>query len=193
MGRKKLIIITDGDHWAQQTIAAAGQRLGLKTVKATAGNPTPLPAAALRKEISEAEGDPVLVMVDDGGEGKKGHGERLLENLLLDDAFAVLGVIAVAANTRQVAGVPVDFSITREGKIHRGPVDKDGRPEPEGRTRVEGDTVDVLNGLHPTLVVGIGDIGKMSPADRAEAGARITTRAIEEILKYHGLLAEAKA
>lgn len=188
-----MIIITDGDDWARQTIEAAGQRLGLKTVSATAGNPTPLPAAALRQEIIEAEGEPVLVMVDDGGERKKGHGERLLENLLLDEAFAVLGVIAVAANTRRVAGVPVDFSITREGEIHRGPVDKNGRPEPEGRRKVEGDTVDVLNGLRPPLVVGIGDIGKMTPADRAKAGARITTRAIEEILKYHGLLATARA
>ncbi|NLY90174.1 MAG: stage V sporulation protein AE [Firmicutes bacterium] len=193
MEKKKLIIITDGDHWAQQTIEAAGKRLGLTTVSATAGNPTPLPAAALRKAILEAKGEPVLVMVDDGGERKKGHGERLLENLLLDDGLTVLGVIAVAANTRQVAGAPVNFSITREGEIHRGPVDKDGRPEPEGRTKVEGDTVDVLNSLHPPLVVGIGDIGKMTPAARAEAGARITTRAIEEILKYHGLLAEAKA
>ena len=130
----------------------------------------------------------MLVMADDGGERKKGHGERLLEALLLDEDFQVLGVIAVAANTKRVAGVPVTFSITREGQIHRGPVDKDGRPEPPGQKRVEGDTVDVLNGLQVPIVVGIGDIGKMSPADRADHGARITTKAITKILEYNGLL-----
>jgi stage V sporulation protein AE len=193
MGKKKIIIITDGDQWARQTIETAGERLGLTTVTATAGNPTPLPTAAVRKEIMAAKGEPVLVMVDDGGEPKKGHGERLLENLLRDEHFAVLGVIAVAADTKPVRGVRVSYSITREGKIHRGSVDKDGRPEPEGQKRVEGDTVDVLNGFRLPLVVGIGDIGKMSPADRADAGARITTQALEEILKYHGLLAGIRA
>ncbi|NLC53426.1 MAG: stage V sporulation protein AE [Firmicutes bacterium] len=185
---KKIILITDGDNWARRTIEAAGERLGLPTISASAGNPTPLPAAALREEIKKAPGEPVLVMADDGGEPRKGHGERLLEALLRDDDFQVLGVIAVAANTKRVTGVPVHFSITREGRVHRGPVDKEGRPEPPGQRKVEGDTVDVLNGLQVPIVVGIGDIGKMSPVDRADQGARITTRAIEEILKHNGLM-----
>ena len=188
MAKKKIIFITDGDNWARQTIEAAGKRLGLPTISASAGNPTPLPPAALRQEIKEAPGEPVLVMADDGGEPRKGHGERLLEAFLRDDGFAVLGVIAVAANTKKVAGVPVNFSITREGRVHRGPVDKEGRPEPPGQKRLEGDTVDVLNGLQVPIVVGIGDIGKTSPLDRADEGARITTRVIEEILKYNGLM-----
>ncbi|HBL35291.1 MAG TPA: stage V sporulation protein AE [Firmicutes bacterium] len=187
MEKKRIIVITDGDNQARQSIQTAGEKLGLRTISASAGNPTPLPEAALQKAIKEAEGDPVLVMADDAGERGKGHGERMLEALMGDDAFQVLGVIAVAADTKHVAGVPVSFSITQEGQVHLGAVDKKGHPEPEGGKKVEGDTVDVLNGLQVPVVVGIGDIGKMSPADRASAGATITTRAIEEILKYHGL------
>jgi stage V sporulation protein AE len=184
---KKIIIITDGDNQAQQSIQTAGERLGLRTISASAGNPTPLTVTALQDAIKAAQGDPVLVMVDDAGERKKGHGERMLESLLRNDEFQVLGVIAVAADTNKVSGVPVSFSITQTGQIHWGAVDKKGHPEPVGGKKVEGDTVDVLNGLPVPLVVGIGDIGKMSPADQASAGATITTKAIEEILKQNDL------
>ncbi|HBG17323.1 MAG TPA: stage V sporulation protein AE, partial [Firmicutes bacterium] len=55
------------------------------------------------------------------------------------------------------------------------------------RSKLKGDTVDILNGLKIPLIVGIGDIGKMGQADDYEQGANITTRAIKEILNFHGL------
>jgi stage V sporulation protein AE len=33
------------------------------------------------------------------------------------------------------------------------------------------------------VIIGIGDLGKMDRADSVEAGARITTEAVREILK----------
>ncbi|NLW56458.1 MAG: stage V sporulation protein AE [Firmicutes bacterium] len=187
MQKKKLIIITDGDHTARETIEKAGANLGLHTISASGGNPTVLPAEEVKRKITEAEQELLLMMVDDAGFRAKGPGERVLEALWQDERFSVLGVVAVASNTEGVVGVPVDFSVTREGKIHWGPVNKEGKPEPEGRLRVEGDTVDVLNGLPIPLIVGIGDIGKMEHADDKEQGAKITTLAIREILKFHGL------
>lgn len=68
-----------------------------------------------------------------------------------------------------------------------GPVDKDGIPEPAGRYKVEGDTVDILNCLDVPVIVGVGDLGKMDDADRQEEGARITTAAVQEVLRHHGL------
>ena len=189
MQNKKLIIITDGDHTARETIEKAGAKLGLRTISASGGNPTVLPAEEVKRQIAAAEEELLLVMVDDAGARGKGPGERVLEAICRDERFSVLGVVAVAANTEGVAGVPVDFSVTRAGEIHQGPVDKAGKPEPEGRVRVKGDTVDVLNRLPVPVIVGIGDIGKMEHADDKGQGAKITTRAIREILKYHGLKA----
>ncbi|HBT16730.1 MAG TPA: stage V sporulation protein AE [Firmicutes bacterium] len=187
MNKKKIITITDGDKVARKTIEKAGAKLGLRTISSSAGNPTPLSAEELKQKIIEAPQDLFLVMVDDAGERKKGSGESILETFKQDERFSVLGVVAVASNTDQVEGVPVNFSITREGKIHQGPVDKEGNPETEGRSKLKGDTVDILNGLKIPLIVGIGDIGKMGQADDYEQGANITTRAIKEILNFHGL------
>jgi len=185
--KKQLIIITDGDQIARKTIEKVGAKLHLRTISASGGNPTVLPVEEVKREIAEAGEELLLVMVDDAGARGKGPGERVLEALCQDKRFSVLGVVAVASNTDGVAGVPVAFSVTREGKIHHGPVDKEGKPEPEGHLRVKGDTVDVLNRLPVPLIVGIGDIGKMAHADDEEQGAKVTTRAIREILRFHGL------
>lgn len=187
MSKKKLIIITDGDNVARKAVEKAGAKLGLRTISVSGGNPTALSTEEVKNNIFEAKQDLLLVMVDDAGVREKGPGETILEAIRQDERFSVLGVVAVASNTDGVAGVPVNFSITREGKIHQGPVDKEGNPEPEGRLKVEGDTVDVLNGLNIPLIVGSGDIGKMDQADDYAQGAKITTLAIQEILKFHGL------
>jgi len=61
-----------------------------------------------------------------------------------------------------------------------------GEPEPRGHRCLEGDTVDILNKLDVSIVVGLGDIGKMDMADDVSLGAPITTKALEEILYRSG-------
>ncbi len=190
MDKKRIIIITDGDLVAKQAVEIAGDKLGLRTISTSAGNPSIIPIDELKDKIMETPKDPVLIMVDDAGERGKGSGENILEALVQEQRFQLLGVIAVASNTVRVKGVSVNLSITREGKIIKGPVDKEGNPETTGRVNVAGDTVDVLNGLDIPFIVGVGDLGKMEKADDVENGANITTMAIKEILKFHGLYEE---
>lgn len=187
MEKKRIIIVTDGDRTAKAVVEKAASSVGGRTISASAGNPTPINGEELSQMILEAPKEPVFVMVDDCGKRSKGAGENVLEYLVRDDRLEVLGVLAVASNTTKVEGVPVDFSITRDAQVIHGPVDKDGVAEEQGHVKVEGDTVDVLNRLDVPLVVGIGDLGKMDDADAFEDGARITTMAVQEILKANGL------
>lgn len=182
MDKKRVIVVTDGDRTARAVIEKAATNVGGRTISASAGNPTPISGETLIKKILKAEGEPVLVMVDDCGKRSKGPGEQVLEELAKDERLELLGVIAVASNTAKVEGVPVDFSVSRNSQIVQGPVDKDGNPEPKGHVKVEGDTVDVLNHLDVPIIVGLGDLGKMDRADRLEAGAKITTKAVQEIM-----------
>ena len=188
MTKKKIIIVTDGDRTAKAAVEKAASAVGGRTISASGGNPTPISGEELAQLILSAPKEPVLVMVDDCGKRIKGPGEKVLEELAHDERMEILGVIAVASNTSKVEGVPVDFSITRERKILRRPVDKEGVPEVEGHYKVEGDTVDVLNRLDVPVVIGLGDIGKMDEADRLEDGALVTTQAVQEILKYHHIM-----
>lgn len=180
MNKKKVIFVTDGDAKAQHIVEEAAQRVGGRCISISGGNPTKVGSEELLSAIQSAQGEPVLVMVDDCGLRRKGPGEAVLENLVKDPSLDVLGVLAVASDTSRVEGVPVLESVTRQGRIIEGPVDKDGYPEQEGHSKVEGDTVDVLNHLDVPVIIGIGDLGKQGDADDR---ARITTRAIEEIIR----------
>lgn len=188
MDKKRVIIVTDGDRTAQRAVEKAAANVGGRTISASAGNPTTLSADEIVEMILKAPKEPVVVMVDDSGKRAKGPGEQVLEALAKDDRLEVLGVVAVASNTAKVEGIAVDFSVTREGQRVHQPVDKEGNPEPEGQYKVEGDTVDILNRLDVPVIVGIGDLGKMDDADLIEEGARITTQAVQEVLRYHGLM-----
>ncbi len=183
MAKRKIIVITDGDRIAQKVVERVAKNVGGRAISLSGGNPTPVSGADIAEAVQKTPYDPVLVMVDDCGSRQKASGETALESLAKNPDIDILGVIAVAANTSKVEGVPVDSSVTREGKIIGGPVDKDGNAEPEGHVKVEGDTVDVINRLQIPLVIGIGDLGKMDDADLEENGARITTLAVQEILK----------
>ncbi len=183
MTKRKVIVITDGDKIAQAAVERVAQNIGGRAISLSAGNPTPVSGETIAAAVKETPYDPVLVMVDDCGDQGKGAGESALETLVRDSELEILGVVAVASNTAHVRGVPITASVTREGQIIELPVDKDGNPEPAGHKYVEGDTVDVLNQLSIPIVIGIGDLGKMNDADLTENGARITTLAVEEILK----------
>jgi stage V sporulation protein AE len=184
--KRKVIVVTDGDEIARKTVEVAAQNVGGCCISASAGNPTPISGETIVELIKEAQADPVLVMLDDKGCRNKGKGEMALEYIAKSEEVDLIGVIAVASNTQFCKGVRIEHAITMDGQIIDRPVNKDGIPEKVGNHILEGDTVSVLNSLNIPTVIGIGDIGKMQGRDRYDWGAKITTRAIEYILKRSG-------
>ncbi|MBO8127270.1 MAG: stage V sporulation protein AE [Firmicutes bacterium] len=183
MAKKRVIIVTDGDRIARKAVETAAQNVGGRCISTSYGNPTLLPAAEIVDLIHQTPYDPVLVMVDDDGNAHKGKGEKVLEELLNDESIQVLGVVAVASATENVQGVSVQYSITRDGRIIRGAVDKGGEEQVDVPGVLIGDTVDALNYSRVPVVVGIGDPGKMGHHDDWTKGAPVTTKAVEFILK----------
>lgn len=188
----KVIIVTDGDRVATRAVETAAAHLGLRCISASSGNPTPIPGrdiAAMVRQASQAAGDetPVVVMVDDRGHHGIGKGEKALLEFSAEPDMEILGVVAVASNTDGVPGTTVDFSIDQDGQVVDGPVDNSGVPEESDHKRVEGDTTGVVDRIGPPVVVGLGDVGKMGGADAPEAGAKITERALAEILRRSAL------
>ncbi|GAB6139151.1 stage V sporulation protein AE [Halanaerobaculum tunisiense] len=186
MGKTRIIIVTDGDQTAQEVIELASQKLDLRVISRSAGNPTPLSGTELLAEIDKCPTDPVVVMFDDNGSVEDGVGEQAIRVVAASQDTIVLGVLAVASHTKEVLGVKPDFSITKEGEITNLPVTKEGIAEPAEHNFLEGDTVDVINELADPVVVGIGDLGKMQGQDDFQLGAPITFKALQEILKRSG-------
>lgn len=188
--RKKVILITDGDKLARKTVETVAKNIGGCCISRSGGNPTPISGEEIVKLIKSAHAEPVLVMLDDRGDTRKGKGETALEYIFRHPDIEVLGAVAVASNSCEFCGIPVAKSITCDGKIVDGPVDKEGNAEPRGHKWLEGDTVDILNKLEIPVVIGIGDIGKMSKKDYFLRGAPITTKAVEFILQRSGYFGE---
>jgi len=184
--RRKVIVVTDGDRVAGRTVEIAAGNIGARFISLTTGNPTPLTGPEVVKLIKMAPYDPVVVMVDDRGKRGCGKGEKILRYLAGHPEIQLLGAVAVASNTEGTEGVRVDESVTRDCTVVRGPVDKLGFPEKEGRRFLEGDTVDILNKLNIPVIVGTGDTGKMDFADDYCRGAPVTTRALLEIINRSG-------
>ncbi|HEX3011294.1 MAG TPA: stage V sporulation protein AE [Syntrophomonadaceae bacterium] len=179
----RIIIVTDGDASAQQAVETAALKLGLYPLMATGGNPTHLSSSETLKYIFEAPYDPVVVMADDRGKKGMGPGERIMEQLLHHPCLQVLGVVAVASDTR-VRGVAVDKSVTIDVKTVEGPVDKHGYEEIKKHHRLEGDTVEILRHYPDLFIIGCGDLGKMDGRDSVKHGACITEQCFREILKH---------
>ncbi len=176
----RVILITDGDSVARRSVETAARTLGLRCISASAGNPTPLTGAEIADLVCQAPYDPVLVMFDDRGNPGLGQGEAALAEVVRHSQIRVLGAIAVASHEQRARGVAVDCSITNQGEVVWGPVDKEGYP---GCHEVlVGDTVDILRGLEVPVIVGVGDIGKQNGADSPPHGAYLTTRAILEVI-----------
>lgn len=183
---RRVIIVTDGDISAQLAVERAAFELGLYFLKITAGNPTPLSGPEVLKHILEAPYDPVVIMVDDKGKRGMGPGEMAADYILKCSEVRVLGVVAVASDTR-VRGVAVDFSITADGRQVKGPVDKNGWEEQLDHHRLEGDTIEIFRRHPELLVLGCGDLGKMGGRDAVGHGAMITRKCFEEILSRSNL------
>ncbi|UFJ42847.1 stage V sporulation protein AE [Brevibacillus humidisoli] len=185
MGEKsrKVILITDGDHVAQRAIETVAKQVGGRCISLSAGNPTPLSGSQVVELIKQAAADPVLVMFDDNGNYGRGLGEQAIEYVMLHPDVEVLGVIAVASNTRWVHGTSVKYSVDNKGNIIEEAVDKDGNPAKHLENRIYGDTVDILNKYRIPCVIGIGDIGKMQGKDSVRRGCPVTRKAVEWILE----------
>lgn len=182
-GKRKVIVVTDGDKYARKAIEVAAQKVGARCITASEGNPTPLTGLEMVELIKTAAHDPVVVMVDDRGNGIKGKGEKVLEYLGTHPEVELIGAVAVASNDPMAEGVEVSCSVSNTGQLINQPVDKCGEPEVKGHCLLEGDTVDVINEINVPVVIGTGDTGKMDGADSFAVGAPITTKAFQEILQ----------
>lgn len=183
----RIIIVTDGDRVAQRVVEKVGRELGLRCISASAGNPTPIKGEEIVALLKTVPYDPVLVMFDDRGRRDRGKGEAALAYVAQHPDIEVLGVVAVASNTSGCRGVMADATVDAAGRVTSHGVNKYGDPQ-SGAPTVVGDTVDVLNELPIPVIIGVGDIGKMDEADDIAAGAPITKKAIEEILKRSGIV-----
>lgn len=184
--RRKVILITDGDHIAQKAVEIVAKQIGGRCISLSAGNPTPLSGREIVELIKQAECDPVLVMFDDNGHYGEGRGEQAMEYVVNHPEIEVLGAIAVASNTEWVRGTTVRFSVDNRGKIVEEAVDKDGYAQKSLDNRIYGDTVDILSRLSIPHVIGIGDIGKMQGKDHLRYGCPVTLRAVKWILERSG-------
>ncbi len=180
--RRKVIIVTDGDRVAGRTVKVAAKNIGARFISLTTGNPTPIEAPEVVNLIKQAPHDPVVILVDDRGECDYGPGEEIIKYVAQHPDMEVIGAVAVASNTSNTEGIKVNESITRDGKVIAGPVDKLGHAEEQGNKYLEGDTVDILNSLNIPIIVGTGDTGKMDYADEYWKGAPVTTKALQEII-----------
>jgi stage V sporulation protein AE len=186
MTKRSVILVTDGDMVAKKAVETASRNIGARCISSSAGNPTKLTGEQLVTQIKKTPHDPVVVMLDDKGCLGQGKGERALEYLARHPDINVMGVLAVASNTEFAGGVQVDCSVTSAGRISPGAVDKAGREKALPSQSLTGDTVENLDDLHFSVVVGIGDIGKMDGSDDPDRGAPLTTRALKEILSRSG-------
>lgn len=184
MEKRKVIFVTDGDKVARRAIEVATTNIGGRTISASAGNPTELTGREITELIKKAEHDPVVVMVDDRGVEGVGEGEEAMRNIVKDKELDILGVVAVSSNGKDCNGLKVSCSITKEGKIIEGAVDKDGNDI--GKHGICGDTLSVLRDMKDLVIVGMGDPGKMDYNDEIYKGAPITTRALQEVMRRSG-------
>ncbi|MGJ7919921.1 stage V sporulation protein AE [Neobacillus sp. LXY-4] len=183
--RRRVILITDGDDYARRSVETVAAEIGGRCISMSHGNPSILTGPELVKHIKKTPYDPVFVMFDDSGYVGEGAGEEALKHVATHEDIDVLGIIAVAAKTRQAEWTKVDVCIDREGVLTPYGVDKYGEPELE-IGRLYGDTVYCLDQLNVPIIVGIGDIGKMAQHDHYERGSPITKKAVDIILERSG-------
>lgn len=181
MAKPRVILVTDGDTIARKAVETAANKIGGRCISSSAGNPTVLTGKEIIEKIKEAEHDPVVVMVDDRGDKGVGKGEEAMQTILDDDSIDVLGVVAVSSNGKDCGGLDVTCSITKDGEIVEGAVDKYGNNMK--RDLICGDTLSILKSRKDITIVGIGDPGKMDFKDETEKGSPITTKALQEVLK----------
>jgi stage V sporulation protein AE len=180
--KRKVILITDGDEYAQAAVEYTAKQFGGRCISQSAGNPTMISGDEMVNLVLQAPNDPVFLMFDDSGLQGEGYGEKALKFVASHPQIEVLGVIAVAAKTHHSEWTRIDVSIDRELNLTEYGVDKSGLPDIE-IGRLNGDTVYCLDQLDVPIIVGVGDIGKMSRRDSVSQGCPVTKRAVEIIME----------
>lgn len=188
--RRRVILITDGDEYAKRAVEKVAQEIGGRCISMSQGNPSVVTGTELVKLIKKTPYDPILVMFDDSGYVGEGAGEAALKYVASHKDIEVLGIIAVAAKTRQEEWAKVDVCIDRDGVLTPNGVDKFGIAEME-IGRINGDTVYCIDQLNVPIIVGIGDVGKMARHDHYEIGSPITKQAVELIMERSGYFGES--
>lgn len=186
MGKRKVILVTDGDMVAKRAVEIAAGNIGGRCISASAGNPTVLTGHEILEKVKEAPHDPIVIMVDDRGAKGEGPGEVAMQTILDNTDVDVLGVVAVSSNGKDCNGLDVTCSITKDGIIVEGAVDKSGNNTHDDN--ICGDTLSILKNKKDLLIVGMGDPGKMDYKDEVSKGAPITTRALQEVMKRKGFM-----
>lgn len=181
MGRRKVIVVTDGDKLAQTAVETAVKKVGGRCISLSAGNPTVLSGSEIFEQVMKAKAEPVVIMVDDNGKRDQGAGESALKSFASFPDIEIIGALAVASMGYGKSGIKVNHSITKEGKKVDSAVDKEGLPV-EGN-EIFGDTVDILQELNLPVVIGIGDPGKMDGSDDPAVGAPITALALKTVIE----------
>lgn len=184
MGKRKVIIVTDGDEAAREAVELAAGNIGGGCISSSAGNPTILSGDEIVARILKAPSDPVVVMVDDKGAKGRGPGETAMEFMLNSEKIDVLGVVAVSSEGKDCSKLNIDLSVTNKGETIDAAVNKYG--ENTRRDKVCGDTLSVLRGRRDVFIVGMGDPGKMDFRDEVSRGAPITTKALQIIVDHGG-------
>ncbi|MGE5379838.1 MAG: stage V sporulation protein AE [Methylocystaceae bacterium] len=181
--KKRVIIVTDGDHAAKEAVTTACANVGAYPLTITAGNPSRLTGEEVLFQIKSYPGEPVVVMADDGGWVGEGRGESIISYLLKSrDEIELLGVVAVASGTRHARGVVPDCSWTRQLKKSYLPVNKLGFEEQSGHEYLEGDTTELLLLQNNIRIIGCGDPGKMDWRDDPAQGAPVTTACLRALI-----------
>ena len=181
MIKRKIILVTDGDRVAQEAVEIAASNIGGRCISSSAGNPTILTGKQIVEQIKKADHDPVVVMVDDRGIEGRGAGEIAMDTVFKEENIDILGVVAVSSNGKDCNGLKVSCSITKDGRIIEGAVDKSGNDI--GNEDTCGDTLSILKNMDNLVIVGIGDPGKMDFNDEISKGAPITTKALKEVIR----------
>lgn len=180
--KKRVILITDGDESALKVVEHVAKEVGGRCISNSWGNPSKLTGEQIVKLINKTPIDPVLVMFDDCGYTEEGPGEEAMRYVASHSDIEVIGAIAVASRTHASEWTRVDISIDKNGNLTEYGVDKFGLPDIE-LGRINGDTVYILDQLNIPIIIGLGDIGKMSGKDIIERGAPITKKAVRLILE----------
>lgn len=181
---RKVIIVTDGDSIAKKVIEKAAVKSGCRTLSISSGNPTRITGSEMVRLIKCVKHDPVIVMADDRGDVGRGSGEKAIDYLIKSREVDVMGIIAVASNTKNASGIKVNYSIDKDGKISENSVDKHGNIKMS--KVLIGDTVNTINPSSVNCVVGVGDPGKTECDGDMDRECSNLTKAINIIInKYH--------
>lgn len=181
--KRKVIIVTDGDSIAKKVVEKSALSVGGRCLSISWGNPTKITGEEMVRLIECVKFDPVVVMADDRGNVGRGNGEKAINFLIKSDEVEVIGIVAVASNTRNISGIKVKYSVDKNCRQVKCAVDKYGNIQ---NTKVlKGDTVNTINLGSNVCVVGIGDPGKIEQGNDIENENKILSRALNIIVNEY--------